>query len=119
MNQKWACSNYWKSSISLAQNIKRFKHDKDLRCQGNTWFIPYETIQSKSEKGDHPATYPAELVERCIKLTGKKKGIVLDPFMGSGTTAVAALRLGWNYVGYELNPAYIEYAENRIKGSVL
>jgi site-specific DNA-methyltransferase (adenine-specific) len=100
-------------------NIKRFKHDKDLRCQGNTWFIPYETIQSKSEKGDHPATYPAELVERCIKLTGKKKGIVLDPFMGSGTTAVAALRLGWNYVGYELNPAYIEYAENRIKGSVL
>lgn len=98
-------------------NIKRFKHDKDLRCRGNTWFIPYETIQSKNEKGNHPATYPVELVTNCLKLTGKKKGLLCDPFMGSGTSAVGALEMGWNYVGYELNSEYVKYAEKRIKDS--
>lgn len=99
-------------------NLKRFKHDKDLRCRGSVWYIPYDTIQSKTEKGDHPAIYPVELVTNCIKLTGKRKGLLLDPFIGSGSSAIGALEMGWNYVGYELNSAYVEYAEKRIKNFV-
>lgn len=100
-------------------NLKRFSHTQDLRCQGNTWFIPYETIQSKVEKGDHPAPYPVELVTRCLKLTGKRKGLLCDPFMGSGSSGVGAKMMGWDYIGYELNSAYVKYAEKRIKDSPL
>lgn len=65
-------------------------------------------------KEAHFATFPEALVEPCI-LAGSRAGdLVLDPFMGSGTTAVVAQRLGRNYVGCELNPAYAAMAERRI-----
>ncbi len=54
-------------------------------------------------------------METPIKAGCPKNGIVLDPFMGSGTTAVVAKRLGRNYIGIELNPKYIEMAEKRLK----
>ena len=86
-----------------------------MRCRGNTWYIPYDTITNrKQHRGDHPATYPVALVEQCIRFSGST-GIVLDPFMGSGTTAVAAKRLGLDYIGYDIDPNYIMFAEDRIK----
>jgi len=67
------------------------------------------------ERTNHPAQYPEELIERII-LTGTNEGeIVLDPFMGSGTTAVVAKQLNRHYVGYEIMKDYIEMANKRIE----
>lgn len=63
----------------------------------------------------HPAPYPIELPARCIKLYTFENEIVLDPFMGSGTTAVAALMLGRKFVGYDVEEKYIKLAEKRIE----
>ena len=94
-------------------NIARWKHDNgDMRDRGNQWFIPYDTVVSK--KG-HPAAFPERLPEMCIRLSGfDRSTIVLDPFMGSGTTCAAARRLGCQYVGFEIDPEYIRAARERI-----
>jgi len=65
-------------------------------------------------KVGHPAPFPVELPYRCIQLYTYAGEVVLDPFMGSGTTAVAALKTGRRYVGYEVDPAYCRLAEKRI-----
>jgi len=62
----------------------------------------------------HFATYPELLVSRMIKAGCPKGGLVLDPFMGAGTTALVAKKLERNYTGFELNPEYLNIAENRL-----
>jgi site-specific DNA-methyltransferase (adenine-specific) len=66
------------------------------------------------ERADHPTQKPLEIVERMIKASCPPGGIVLDPFMGSGTTAVAAKRCGRDFVGFELNQEYCDLIENRL-----
>ena len=66
------------------------------------------------ERADHPTEKPLEIVERMLKASCPPGGIVLDPFMGSGTTAIAARRCGRRFVGFELNPDYCELIENRL-----
>ena len=66
------------------------------------------------ERADHPTQKPLEIVERMIKASCPPDGVVLDPFMGSGTTAVAARRCGRNFVGFELNPEYCALIERRL-----
>ena len=75
------------------------------------WNIP----PARAKKIGHPAPYPTELVERFIKLYTYEKELVLDPFIGSGTTALGALNLNRNYIGYEINEEYVSLANNRIK----
>lgn len=62
----------------------------------------------------HPAPFPIELPSRCIKLYTFEDEIILDPFMGSGTSAVAALMLNRNFVGYDVSEEYVKIAERRI-----
>lgn len=96
-------------------NIKRWNNNnnKNLRDRGNVWYIPYET---KNKKDAHPAAFPVQLPEMCIKDHGYTKDtLVLDPFMGSGTTAIACKRLGINYIGFEIDPFYISIAEKRLE----
>jgi len=72
------------------------------------------SVTKKPYKGAHFATYPAELIEPCI-LAGSEQGdIVLDPFMGSGTTAAVAKSLGRNYIGCELHEEYGDLIQKRI-----
>ena len=86
-----------------------------IRCRGNTWFMPYETIQSRESDRPHPATFPSTLPERCLRLHGVERcGLVIDPFMGLGSTAVACARLGLDFVGIEIDRAYLEEAVERI-----
>jgi site-specific DNA-methyltransferase (adenine-specific) len=68
-------------------------------------------------RGKHPATFPQKLVEDCLKLTGIKSGIVLDPFIGTGTTAVAAKSLGWDFVGFDIDEDYLNFAKNRLENN--
>ena len=72
------------------------------------------SINVKPNKEAHFATYPPELVSNCIIAGCPEDGIVLDPFMGSGTTGIVANKLNRHYVGIELNPEYVEMAERRI-----
>ena len=76
------------------------------------------TVNTKGYKGAHFAVYPKKLIEPCILAGCPEGGTVLDPFTGSGTTAVVALENGRNFVGTELNPEYIKIAEARIKEEI-
>ncbi len=66
------------------------------------------------ERADHPTQKPLEIVERMIKASCPPGGVVFDPFMGSGTSAVAAMRCGRDYVGFELNAEYCELIARRL-----
>lgn len=65
-------------------------------------------------KWGHPTIKPLNIVQNLIINSTQEVGVVLDPFMGSGTTAVACVRTGRNYIGFELNPEYYEVCRNRI-----
>jgi site-specific DNA-methyltransferase (adenine-specific) len=96
-------------------NIKRWRSATvDLRDRGNTWFIPYDTIQRRTER-PHPATFPVKLPEMCIKLHCLKEGlVVMDPFLGIGSTALATNKLGLSFIGFEIDKEYIDEAINRL-----
>ena len=97
-------------------NIERWEGKKDLRCRGNTWYLPYETIQFRDKDRPHPATFPVKLAEMCLKVHGARKGsVVLDPFAGLGTTAVAAARLGVSSSGFDVDEAYLGFAKTRLE----
>jgi site-specific DNA-methyltransferase (adenine-specific) len=90
----------------------------DKRCRGNTWFIPYETIQRRDRDRPHPASFPPKVPEQCIRLHGKTRaGVVLDPFLGLGSTAMAAVRLGLDFVGIEMDEQYLKEALKRIQST--
>ena len=100
-------------------NIARWSHTRgsDLRCRGNTWFIPYETIQSRAKERPHPATFPVQLAEWCIKLRGVSRvETMLDPFLGIGNSAVAAQRCGVKrFIGFEIDRVYLTEAKRRLE----
>ena len=99
-------------------NIARWGHTggEDLRCRGNTWFIPYETIVSRDKERPHPATFPVALVEQCVKIHGKgAETRLLDPFLGIGSSAIAAKRMGVaEFTGIELDEHYLAVARERL-----
>jgi len=94
-------------------NIKRWKSPKgDLRDRGNTWFIPYETINASRP---HPSVFPVCLPQMCIKDHGIGRAeLILDPFMGIGTTAIAAMREDKKFLGFEIDKEYIKIAKEWI-----
>lgn len=86
------------------------KDGKYMRSKRNVWTVP-----TKPLKDAHFAPFPETLITDCIKAGCPENGIVVDPFMGSGTTGIAARKLNRNYIGIELNPVYVCLAENRIE----
>jgi site-specific DNA-methyltransferase (adenine-specific) len=98
-------------------NIERWEAPEgDLRCRGNTWFLPYPTIQARVRDRPHPATFPPELPEWCVRLHGADRvRTVVDPFVGIGSTVVAAARLGIDGVGFDLDRGYLAVAAERVR----
>ncbi|MCB8873936.1 DNA-methyltransferase [Acidisoma silvae] len=96
-------------------NIARWGHARDRRCAGNVWYLPYKTVKSRAQKFDHPAGFPVELPMRCIKLAGIEDPVVLDPFLGAGTTLVAAEQLGARGIGIEIDADYAARAAERLR----
>jgi len=89
-----------------------------VRCRGNTWFIPYETIQNREKDRPHPATFPPKLPEMCLRLHGRERiTTVADPFMGLGSTAVACAQLGVNFIGIEMDENYLKEAVERVRAA--
>lgn len=97
------------------EGAKRFTSERDdfLQNTKSVWSFP--TVSAK--KIGHPAPFPEELPRRLIELYTFSGEVVLDPFMGSGTSAIAALRTGRSYVGYEMDKRYLKLAEKRIAES--
>ena len=96
--------------------MKKYANNKQLRdvwefalCQGS------ERIKNKSGRAAHPTQKPLELTRRLIEMSTKKGDKVLDPFIGSGTTAVAANELKRKWYGIESNPDYVKIAKTRLQ----
>jgi DNA modification methylase len=87
----------------------RFRASRDTRNKHDVW-----TVSTAAYRGAHFAVFPEKLVEPCILAGCPEGGIVLDPFLGTGTTAVVAFNHSRHFVGIDLNAEYIEVAEKRI-----
>ena len=97
-----------------ALNYRPERYKSQLKNPTDVWRISLVSGNS-IERTEHPAQYPEELIERIIKVGTQVGDLVLDPFMGSGTTAVVAKRLGRKYVGYEIEQEYLDIAKKRLE----
>lgn len=96
--------------VLLATKKRRGYHvDARIATYGDVWsFTPSRGVNG------HPAVMPLDLARRCVELGSRRGDLVLDPFVGSGTTALAARELGRHYIGYDINPAYVSIARDRL-----
>ena len=101
-------------------NVTRWQRaGSGLRCRGNTWFLPYDTIQSRDKERPHPATFPWRLPAYCLKLHGLDRvRLAVDPFLGLGSSAVACARLGINFAGIELDEHYLKESIARTRAEL-
>ena len=93
---------------SVHENFSDF--DQQFRRKRDVW----EVSTNSYKMDEHFAMFPERLIEPCVLAGSKIGGVVLDPFFGSGTTGAVAKRLGRNYIGIDLNPHYLEKAQERI-----
>lgn len=91
-------------------DIQVSKKIKEYGARYNIWDIPGE----KSNKTGHPAVFPEKLVTDHILTWSNPNDIVCDPFLGSGTTAVAAVKTERHYIGYEIDPGYFQICCDRL-----
>jgi DNA modification methylase len=94
----------------------RFKTQE--KNPSDVWYIQMVS-GNYPERTSHPAQYPEELIERIIQVASNEGDIVLDPFIGSGTTAKVAQYLKRKYIGYEIVPEYVKMAQDRLKNLTL
>lgn len=121
------CEIVWDRGVSLTLNANRFAPSHEYIFGFNSpvyWDSSLNTAMTVwrilPERGvkDHPCPFPVEIPSRLIRATTQQGHCVLDPFMGSGTTGVAAVRLGRKFIGIELDPRYFEIAKRRIEGEL-
>ena len=99
---------------------KRFKQKNNLRSPEmvnytNVWsFLPPQRKHPGESDYNHPTEKPTEVIKRLIEMTSQEGDTILDPFMGSGTTGVACVKTGRNFIGIEIDPTYFAIAEKRI-----
>jgi DNA modification methylase len=116
-------TNFQSGSRPNGENKDRNDNDLSVRSKDTLYENRNKrsvwTVTTKPYSGAHFATFPPDLIEPCILAGAPEGGIVLDPFMGSGTTAHTALRAGRQYVGCELNGEYIKLAKKRLSQGFL
>jgi len=95
---------------NLSNRKSTIAREEFLEFTKSVWSFPAES----AKKVGHPAPFPVELPYRCIQLYTFEGEVILDPFIGSGQTAIAAIKSGRNYIGYEINPDYVKLAELNI-----
>jgi len=89
------------------------------RHEMNAWMRPvWSDIRGASLRDGHPAPYPVDLAERLIRMFSFAGDVVLDPFCGSGSTAVAAVKTGRNSISVEVEPDYVAIATRRISAQI-
>ena len=109
--RKLQSTGRWKKpyeSLRREYEDLRYTHNLDTN-HNNVW-----RSQERNNGKQHPTQKPVDLMERIVKTSSKEGGIILDPFMGSGTTAIACINTNRNYIGFELSEEYCKIAEKRI-----
>jgi DNA modification methylase len=91
--------------------VSTISKEEFLEFTKSVWTFPAES----AARVGHPAPFPVELPYRLIQLYSFRDEVILDPFMGSGQTAIAACKAGRHYIGYEINPEYVSLANARIQ----
>lgn len=119
--------NFYNCKVDFKKVKQPYKNLNDKRIQeriknGSTgtrlydWFHDIQLVKNVSkEKSNHPCPVPVKLIERIILLTTNEGDTVLDPFMGSGTTAIACINTNRKYIGFEIDKVYYDESINRIK----
>ena len=100
--------NYYFDAKAIAEPSMDVNNPNGTKVRKDVW-----TINTSTYKGAHFAVFPMDIPELCIKAGSREGDIVLDPFMGSGTTAVVAKRLSRRWIGIELNPEYASIIKER------
>jgi site-specific DNA-methyltransferase (cytosine-N4-specific) len=103
----------------LSKSERYIYNEKTVRGPNGRNLRTVWDVKTRACKQAHFATFPPELVEPCIALGSREGDLVLDPFIGSGTTGYVAVNLQRRFVGIELNPAYVRIAESRLNGAIL
>ena len=117
----WAVKG--KGWVFNAEELKKINPDRQkdgsLKMMQDVWRFPVvqgpERLKNNEGRALHPTQKPEALVERTIVGTTKKGNLILDPFMGSGTTAVVCKRLSRDYIGIEKDERYLQAARRRVK----
>ena len=109
----WGDASFHKTNDSGLIKVGK-KVVNDTKIKGNVFRYDTAKASKRGEYGGHPAPFPEALANDHILSWSNEGDIVLDPFMGSGTTGFVANKLGRHYIGIELNPEYVEMAERRI-----
>ena len=106
----------WERTCDCPKNHINCMTPKEwIKAQIGVWRFGYEGRDIR-DKAKHPATYPISLARQCIELFTHKGELVLDPFVGSGTTLVAARDTARNALGFDLNGEYISLSRDRLLG---
>jgi DNA modification methylase len=128
--------NFYNCNVDFTKVKQPYKNPNDKRVkkliengsEGTRlydWFSDIQMVKNVSkEKGIHPCPVPVQLMERIIRLTTNENDLIVDPFMGSGTTAVACLNTNRRYIGFEINKQYYEesiarIAKNKVEMGIL
>jgi site-specific DNA-methyltransferase (adenine-specific) len=118
--------NFWNCEVDFKKVKQPYKNPNDKRVkkliengsEGTRlydWFSDVQMVKNVSkEKGIHPCPVPVQLMERIIKLTTNEGDLIVNPFMGSGTTAIACMNTNRRFIGFEINKDYFEEANKRI-----
>lgn len=89
------------------------------KAEMQSWFCSFWVdIKGASTRGGHPAPYPIEIAERLVRMFSFAGDTVLDPFLGTGSTAIAAIRAGRHSIGNEIEPKYLKIAQERVRTEI-
>jgi len=101
-------------SVRIPQKYYRKRNNMEGANPGDVWQFSH-VHYSHPDRQKHPTQKPTAIIERIIKASSNKNDIILDPFIGSGTTCVVAKALNREWIGFDLNPEYIKMSSDRIK----
>ena len=123
--------NYYNLQPDYSKVLQPYKNPNDKRikeriargikgARSYDWFSDIQLVKNVSKtKYPHPCPVPVELMERIIKLTTNEGDLVVDPFAGSGTTGVACVNTNRRFIGFEIDPLYVDMASERIAGAIV
>lgn len=111
--QRYAVTNRWEPALMYGETKKKLSDDV-IVAQSDSYIKEYK-FDSLFDVGNHPCPKPLWLLERFIERFTEEGDTILDPFMGSGTTGVACVKLNRNFIGMEINPDYFAIAKRRIE----
>lgn len=108
------CGGSARGADGVLKSIPDSARSGETKCRGTVWDYRASVHEKNQTKFKHPATFPDRLAEDLVRCFSAPGDLVLDPFLGSGTTAVVAAKLGRRFVGCEIAPEYVEIAKARL-----